>query len=590
MSRIFVLLAFFAVFALANRVRYQEVALELDETWEIVGRAPADQELKVRFALHQHNLDVLERTFMSVSDPTHPDFHKYWTKEQIMELVSPPLADQKLVVAWALESGCSSAESFGDFVEVLCPVSSLESMLGDVEITMVNDVRLNQTTPKIITGEYSLPRAISRVVEFVQNLAMNVHKRKLNSFRVPSRVSDTIRETARPRYQQPSEDQVIPATLYNLYNIDHTISTASSQSVAEFSNFGYLDSDLEAYDTGCAVPTPNKISAVGSFSPSPPNVECTLDVQMITSVGLNGTNFYYTVDGWVLDFAQELLQSNNPPMVNSISWSSDERTEGYSYNSRTDTEWQKLGTMGVSVLAASGDDGAVGTSRCSGNHWYFNPGYPATSPYITSVGATMLVGKPTTSSTEAPVCSEVGHTCAMDGTEEPADENLGGYATGGGFSVYETRPSYQNTAVNQYLNDNSIPKPPASYFNSSNRGFPDVAANGYNILIYRGGRWETVGGTSAATPIWGGVFALINDVLLSNQKQPLGFANPFLYSMFANGAGTFTNIGDLTTNNDDGCQYGYTSNPNGWDPVCGLGTPNVGKILAYVQSNLSMFP
>ena len=88
--------------------------------------------------------------------------------------------------------------------------------------------------------------------------------------------------------------------------------------------------------------------------------------------------------------------------------------------------------------------------------------------------------------------------------------------------MYESRPSYQDTVVTGYLNDNSIPKPPASYFNNSNRGFPDVAANGYNILIYRGGRWETVGGTSAATPIWGGVFALVNDVLLKNGKKPLG--------------------------------------------------------------------
>lgn len=106
--------------------------------------------------------------------------------------------------------------------------------------------------------------------------------------------------------------------------------------------------------------------------------------------------------------------------------------------------------------------------------------------------------------------------------QEPAEENLGGYATGGGFSVYETRPSYQNSFVEAYLNDTTIPKPPASYYNSSNRGFPDVAANGYSILIYRAGSWETVGGTSASTPIWGGIFACINDVLLQNGKQPLG--------------------------------------------------------------------
>lgn len=34
--------------------------------------------------------------------------------------------------------------------------------------------------------------------------------------------------------------------------------------------------------------------------------------------------------------------------------------------------------------------------------------------------------------------------------------------------------------------------------------------------------------------------------------------------MYTNNKNTFNNIGDLSTNNDDGCTYGWTSNPNGW--------------------------
>jgi tripeptidyl-peptidase-1 len=289
-----------------------------------------------------------------------------------------------------------------------------------------------------------------------------------------------------------------------------------------------------------------------------------------------------------LDFTQDILAYKNPPLVSSISWSTDERQEGAAYNFRCDSEFQKMGVLGLSVLAASGDSGATGGGCQNGDH-SFNPGYPTTSPYVTSVGATMLVGTPTTTKTP-PVCQSASFKCALSGTEDPADENIGGYATGGGFSVYEARPSYQAAAVSAYLSDSSIPKPPASYYNSTNRGFPDVAANGYSILIYNNGRWETVGGTSASTPIWGGIYALINDILLKNNKAPLGFANPLLYQIWSTVPGAFLNIGDLTTNNDDGCQYGYTSNPNGWDPVTGLGTPNVGVILNWVQNNLSSFP
>ena len=568
-----------------NVVEYSSTPLDInDEYFEVIQRSNPNDEIKLRFALYQRNLEMLDYYFWDVSEPSSKNFHKYWSKDEIIKLVSPLQIEQDLVILWLRESGCYSVISYGDYVDAFCSIHSAEKLLGNIEIyDVIDKLNNNDILKKIISGKYYIPNHVSSIIEFLQNTPMNVHKRRVNSF---GSKLDSIRKI----YEAPSEDQVIPATLMNLYSISHTITTNSSQNVAEFSPNGYLASDLVSFDQGVGLPNPNPITAVGSFVSTPPNVECTLDIQMITSIGQNGQNYYYTVNGWILDFAQELLTSNNPPLVNSVSWSADERTEGYAYNSRTDSEFQKLGLMGISILAASGDDGAVGASRCSGNLYEFNPGYPATSPYVTSVGATMLVGKPETSKTIAPVCGQFGHTCAVSGTEDPADENLGGYATGGGFSVYETRPSYQDSVVTEYLNDNSIPKPSSSYFNSSNRGFPDVAANGYNILIYRGGRWEEVGGTSAATPIWGGIYALINDVLISNNKSPIGFANPLLYQLFSSESNLFTNIGDLTTNNDDGCPYGYTSNPNGWDPVTGLGTPNVNNILTYISSNLNLFP
>lgn len=44
-----------------------------------------------------------------------------------------------------------------------------------------------------------------------------------------------------------------------------------------------------------------------------------------------------------------------------------------------------------------------------------------------------------------------------------------------------------------------------------------------------------IGGTSASTPAFSGVVALLNDYLLSQGKPPLGFLNPWLYSIGRNG-------------------------------------------------------
>ena len=46
---------------------------------------------------------------------------------------------------------------------------------------------------------------------------------------------------------------------------------------------------------------------------------------------------------------------------------------------------------GVTILASSGDDGAVSPSAASNSMYCgYNPSFPATSPYVTAVGGTMV--------------------------------------------------------------------------------------------------------------------------------------------------------------------------------------------------------
>merc|ERR1711982_66964 len=60
------------------------------------------------------------------------------------------------------------------------------------------------------------------------------------------------------------------------------------------------------------------------------------------------------------------------------------------YVARVNTEFQKIGLRGVSLLAASGDSGANGRTdgECTGT--VLHASFPGSSPYITAVGATQL--------------------------------------------------------------------------------------------------------------------------------------------------------------------------------------------------------
>jgi len=564
------------------------VATELRPGWSLIepSAQPISEPIEFRILLKQRNLDVLEDIFWRVSDPSHEDYQQYLTTEQVLDLIAPPKEEQEEVKKWLIDGGARKVETFGDFIKA----EALPHVLERIFKTTIKWVRDDlygekaRSEPKMMGG-YWLPRKIARLVRQelpIPTLTQLIHK---------SRFFHPISRDA--AYGGYSDDLVVPETVRNLYNISSSwvISTTSSVNVGEFTTNSFSESDLAMFVQGCNLMTPNKIKTVGPYNPQNPDEECSLDIQWITAIAQNSTNQYTTSTHWLLEFAQELFVQPHAPLVTSISWGSDERQEGQSYNNQVDTEWQKLGVKGQTILASSGDSGAEGVSCESGN-FTFNPIYPTTSPYVVSVGATMLQTATNYGNGAPPVCQNApyGMTCASNGIENPADDPQGGFATGGGFSVYEPRPSFQVPFIEYYMNDSSIPKPPLSDFNPNNRGFPDVAANGQSILIAQEGKFAVVGGTSASAPIWGGIIALMNDRLLASGHSSIGYANPLLYSMVQNSPSTFRTIGGLGTNNKDGCQYGYVSNPNppphSWDPVTGLGTPNVANIMDYIHQDV----
>jgi tripeptidyl-peptidase-1 len=237
----------------------------------------------------------------------------------------------------------------------------------------------------------------------------------------------------------------------------------------------------------------------------------------------------------------------NPPLVNSVSYGNDEVQQTSSaYMVECNTAFMVSGTLGLSLLAASGDQGVWGRSGVSTT---FHPDFPAGSPYITAVGGTNFQTKST-------IGAESAWNCG-----------------GGGFSDEFTAPDYQSTVTASYL-ATAANLPKSSLYNAKGRGYPDVAALGGETnpyyVAYGGGKSSGgVYGTSAACPVVAGIFAQLNDVRLAAGKTSLGFLNPLIYA----NAQCFNDVNDGTQNN---CNAGTTGFPavDGWDAATGLGSPN----------------
>lgn len=165
----------------------------------------------------------------------------------------------------------------------------------------------------------------------------------------------------------------------------------------------------------------------------------------------------------MFEFATDLFGAAQAPYIVSMSWGWPEPnqcdvakcTDGETsvqYVSRVNTEFQKIGLRGITLLAASGDQGAPGDSNpyCNNHKVPLSTIFPGASPWVLSVGATMLTPNgPNTDFNKPPICKQ--YRCANVTNEAVCTYPTALITTGGGFSNYVPRPTWQDTVVSAYL-------------------------------------------------------------------------------------------------------------------------------------------
>ncbi len=224
----------------------------------------------------------------------------------------------------------------------------------------------------------------------------------------------------------------------------------------------------------------------------------------------------------------------------SISWGAPEVSWTDQAIKNLNMAFKKAALKGISVFAASGDNGAKDKSPDG----LYNADYPASDPFVTGTGGTRL--------------EKNGHEITWnDG------EGFFGGASGGGISHIFEVPEFQK----------GITLPPsANNDNKKGRGVPDVSGDaspgtGYRIRV--GGNEIIMGGTSAVAPLYAALTMRVNGAL----SQPVGYLNPFLYKK--GGSDIFHDI-------TDGNNNGYPTGP-GWDAATGWGSIRGDKFLQALK-------
>jgi len=531
--------------------------------WKMVAETSADEPITALFMMkHQpEKMIELEETFWAVSDPKNSRYGDHLTRDQTQKLLAPAEGNIERVTAWLLQSGVTEeAITFpnADMVELQTTVGVAGKLFDGTFNTFVHastDTALHRV------GAYTLPSHIAAVVEIVGGIV------RLPEIQQPIVVKDDVDSNGVNEWPdacgKSCARKVAPGILQQRYKYSPVVTPAACSifATAEFQGQKWSQKDMTKFATAC---TPNFLNATvakeigGPGGTGGQGVEALLDVEYASAVAGNIPmwNVYsktYSLEDYVKTLAA--LADGQIPLINSVSYGNDEiQQTSTAYMYACNTQFMAIGSRGVSIMFASGDQGVCGRSGCKGKGGVFHPDFPAGSPYITSVGGTDFATK------------------GVIGDEKAWSDG------GGGFSNTFAIPSFQTEAVAAFkvAAQAAGTLPPQAKWNNTGRGYPDLAAlggEGNPYCVAKSLLFIGVAGTSASCPVAAGVFATLNDARLAKGGKPLGFLNPFIYQN-----------GDAFNDVTLGANPPKTGFPavKGWDAATGWGTPDASKLLTRI--------
>lgn len=551
------------------------------------GLAHPDSLHEVVFAISQRNIDILEKILYEVSDQESIKYGKYLTRKEVADLTANVGSTEKISNHLRSRGAIiTSSTIYGEYITAKAKISFWEEMF---DTKFYKYKRLTDGNTILRANKYSLHEdiyndvsTVFHTIDFpIPQKSLNGGKRVDQSLRGGEegtkrkgrrKLDFTDRISGIAGYAQWS-GYVTPDLLRSYYNLESSYPALGSQCIYASLGQSFSPADLVQFQNTFNLPNYPVDNVVNGHSNNTACIvnsnncnEANLDVQYMQAVsGKIPTTYWYDATGNFITWLTTVANTKNPPLVQSISYGVAESYLTASFVSQFNTEAMKQGAMGVTLLAASGDDGAPSYTVASNYKCLYNPSFPASSPYVTAVGATQ---GPETFQKEIACQSNTG----------------GGITTGGGFSNLMAAPSFQSKAIKNYLKYTSTATSstgasisPISGYNSAGRGFPDISVLGFNYVVVIGGQLYILSGTSASSPVVAGMVAIVNALRIKAGKSSLGWLNPSIYAV----NGSFTN--DITSGHNKCtrdpsvcCTQGFYATP-GWDPVTGYGSVDYGK-------------
>jgi subtilase family serine protease len=545
----------------------------------------SNRTLQMSVSLALRNQAQLTRLLQDLYDPSSASYHQFLSVDAFAQQFGPTPDEEQTVENYLTQQGFTVTQTYPN--HMLIDFSGSQSLAKQVFGVTINDYQdplgrdffANANVP-------TLPAYLASFVTFVGGLD------NANQFYHPPLSSQsTLSTNPNAGANCPSAgtggSQVayIPSQFSKAYNYDGLHNAGlqgAGQTVGVFELDGYSSSDIQAYAQcfgGGGVPLKNVLLDGFNGQPGAGAIEVELDIEVILSMAPKLSKLIvYEAPNTTQGFNDELARivSDKTPVI-SVSWGDCETNMGQQEVQQENKYFQEAAAQGQSILVAAGDSGSSSCFQLSGQSFdtSLNADDPAAQPYVTGVGGTTLTLNSNNSYQ----------------SEHVWNSGLFGGAGGGGISQFWKLPNWQKGPGTQNSYSNGMRETPdVSLDADPATGYPVYCTAGSSCSSSVGGTsgWLTVGGTSAAAPMWAAMIALANQEAAQHGKGVLGFLNPAIYRI-ASGSHYNSDFHDITppsdpsvpSDNDElGINGGAYPVTNAYDMATGWGTFNAAKLAA----------
>jgi len=496
------------------------------------GRLSASTNLNLAVGLALRNQAALTNLLRQIYDPASPNYQHYLTVEQFADQFGPTQEQSQAVKDFLVANNFTVTGTHPNRLLV-----DVAGSVADIERTFHLTLRTftHPTEDRAFFAPDLEPSiSVSLPILDISGLDNYMPPRPVNLKVVPRDAQTRSYATG----SGPSGD-FIGFDLHDAY-APGVMLTGFGQVIGLFEFGTYFTNDVILYQQQAGLPTNIVITNIlldgltGVPSPGTDDGEETLDIDMARSMAPGASIMVYEGNS-AIDILSRIATDNKAKQI-SCSFGF------YPPPGTMDNVFLEFATQGQNFFAAAGDGGAYNSSQT-----IFAP---ADDPNITSVGGTSL----TTAGQRGPWQSETTWI-----------------GSGGGITPHYGIPTYQQ-GMSMVTNHGS----------TTQRNFPDVSILADTVLFWflKDGQSGTVGGTSAAAPLWAGFMALINQQAEANGKKSLGFLNPIIYAI-GRGSNNYTTLfHDITTGNNtnSGSPNNFFGVP-GYDLATGWGSPNGSNLI-----------